>query len=81
VSCFLLTHCVVVYSAREVYMLTLAVGPCNSFYYLGHSKNVYDDDDELKVNFTCYSYNSLSKIHFPESFTLEQLNSVVHSKH
>jgi len=20
-------------------------GPCNSFYCLGHSKNVYDDDD------------------------------------
>ena len=21
-------------------------GPCNSFHYLGHSKNVYDDDDD-----------------------------------
>ena len=21
-------------------------GPCNSFYCLGHFKNVYDDDDE-----------------------------------
>ena len=21
-------------------------GPCNSFYCLGHSKNVYDDDDD-----------------------------------
>ena len=21
-------------------------GPCNSFHYLGHFKNVYDDDDE-----------------------------------
>jgi len=23
-------------------------GPCNSFYCLGHSKNVYDDDDSLE---------------------------------
>ena len=23
-------------------------GPCNSFYCLGHSKDVYDDDDEVK---------------------------------
>ena len=54
-------------------MLTLAIGPCNSFYCLGHSKNVYDDDDELKVNFTCYSHDSPSKIHFPESFTQQTL--------
>ena len=60
-SCFLFTHGVVVYSAREVYMLTLAIGPCNSFYYLGHSKNVYDDDDEhdqkllIRATFYCYT--------------------------
>ena len=27
-------------------MITAVSGPCNSFYCLGHFKNVYDDDDD-----------------------------------
>jgi len=29
-----------------VIISTQNCGPCNSFYCLGHSKNVYDDDDD-----------------------------------
>ena len=27
-------------------------GPCNSFYCLGHFKNVYDDDDDDIIDYT-----------------------------
>ena len=31
--------------SRALALVTLS-GPCNSFYCLGHFKNVYDDDDD-----------------------------------
>jgi len=38
-------------------------GPCNSFHCLGHFKNVYDDDDVIKLRATCVAAILVQQCH------------------